>query len=611
MEDAGKAVQFSGNATAPVLSRPSISGRIEARWSLDRPSIRCALRALRFQWRRTALKHAGRELDTLIPAQDEVVGRKSSRRPAAVAILVYLVAAALPVAFTMARNHGTFVYGLDDSYIHMAIAKNLVLHGVWGVNPYEWSNSSSSPAYTLLLAALFRVFGIRDLIPLAVNVVASALLIAKLNGVFGRRAPGLSNRARTAYLIAAVFILPLPAVTLLGMEHILHALLCVCLLDAFYDLLSSESPSPKTLGLFCALSAVAPLVRFETGFLLIPMFVALLARRRWTAALWMSLSVSVPMRILATVSSAHGAMPLPNSVLLKGALAESVGGLQYAHSLTWGEKLVHHLWVGSLYAPGLPVLAIVLALLVIRRLGPPHDARYVCVVVALIVIPIHLMLAGYTGSARYNLYVFAICLAVLAPFVNPKRGCVSRRARAVGLAAVLLLVGVPALNVPEYQLSAFVSSANISDQQYQMGLFLRQYYTGRSVAVNDIGAVDYLADIRTCDVVGLADNLLAKLRYADQLTPELRNAMIARRGVEIALVYDSWVQSAGHPPNWIRVASWTLAGNYVCGDATVTFYAASPKLARELALNVMDYAPRLPWTVTATLQVDPEAVPGR
>ena len=47
------------------------------------------------------------------------------------------------------------------------------------------------------------------------------------------------------------------------------------------------------------------------------------------------------------------------------------------------------------------------------------------------------------------------------------------------------------------------ASHNIFEQQYQMALFLRQFYQGQVVAANDIGAIDYLADFRLVDLAGL------------------------------------------------------------------------------------------------------------
>src|SRR3954471_21493604 len=66
-------------------------------------------------------------------------------------------------------SEGHLVYALDDAYIHMAIAKNVALNHVWGVQAGSYSASSSSPLWTLLLAAWFRLFGISDVVPLIVN----------------------------------------------------------------------------------------------------------------------------------------------------------------------------------------------------------------------------------------------------------------------------------------------------------------------------------------------------------------------------------------------------------------------------------------------------------
>ncbi len=55
-------------------------------------------------------------------------------------------------------NSSHLVYTVDDAYIHMAIAKNFALYGVWGVTRYSFSSSSSSLLYTLMLSLFYLIF---------------------------------------------------------------------------------------------------------------------------------------------------------------------------------------------------------------------------------------------------------------------------------------------------------------------------------------------------------------------------------------------------------------------------------------------------------------------
>ena len=57
-----------------------------------------------------------------------------------------------------------------------SIARPLVEDSVYGVTPYEVSSSSSSPLYAFLLAAANSVFGVREIIPLVVNVLSALVL---------------------------------------------------------------------------------------------------------------------------------------------------------------------------------------------------------------------------------------------------------------------------------------------------------------------------------------------------------------------------------------------------------------------------------------------------
>jgi hypothetical protein len=69
--------------------------------------------------------------------------------------------------------------GSDDAYIHLQIATNFV-HGLgWGINPHQPVNMSTSPAFTLLLAAaiLLTQHAIQLIQVLSVVAVAAGLLL--------------------------------------------------------------------------------------------------------------------------------------------------------------------------------------------------------------------------------------------------------------------------------------------------------------------------------------------------------------------------------------------------------------------------------------------------
>ena len=64
--------------------------------------------------------------------------------PALLASILYVALTATVVLGAWRASDHHFIYALDDTYIGMAMAKSLALHGVWGVTPFAFSSSDSS-----------------------------------------------------------------------------------------------------------------------------------------------------------------------------------------------------------------------------------------------------------------------------------------------------------------------------------------------------------------------------------------------------------------------------------------------------------------------------------
>src|SRR6185503_9042121 len=138
-------------------------------------------------------------------------------------------------------------------------ARNLAEHGVFGVTRHGFTSSSSSPLWTILLAAVFAILGPRDGLPLALNVVFAVGLLVVADRVLRDR--GVGAGARGLALVAVVILTPVPPLVLVGQEHLLHATITLLFVGA----LASAPPRPALLGLAPLLTAT----RYEGLFLVL------------------------------------------------------------------------------------------------------------------------------------------------------------------------------------------------------------------------------------------------------------------------------------------------------------------------------------------------------
>jgi hypothetical protein len=507
---------------------------------------------------------------------------------------------------SLRATQGHFTYALDDAYIHMAMAKNLVQTGVWGVSPDRFSSSSSSPVWTLLVAAGFALVGIRDAVPLALNLMAAVVLLWRFDDIL---APALTASARLAGLLAVALLMPMPALVFGGQEHILHALLTLGLSGLAAKELAREYPTGRVSPLMIALAGVLPLVRYE-GLFLIAVLAALFVLRGRPSTAFALLTVAATSTLAyGLYSRAHGAFWLPNSVLVKGArpdlttlrgLLQGLGGRSVSQ-LASAPHLAAIVWG----------LAVVLAWeLAARR---PWSERANLSIIAIVTTLLHLQFAGWGWFFRYEAYLVCLGLAPLL-LAGPEVGRLARSYLRSVPAGVVLVLAVGAAGSP-LLLRGFASlhlipkaTQNIYQQQVQVALFLKEFYGGAGVAANDIGAINYLADVRCLDLWGLADNEVTAARWRGRYDTSVIRTLVKARGARLAVVYEDWYDEfGGLPPEWTLVGRWTIPDNLVASRPTVSFLAIDPAEVPALTANLRSFSPRLPPGVKDSGPVTPAA----
>ena len=514
--------------------------------------------------------------------------------PLWVALLLYWLLTFGLLEVSLVRTGGHFGYPLDDTYIHMAMARHMAESGVWGLTRYAFSSSTSSPLWTALLAAAYKLFGVNDWTPFALSLLAGSLLLAIVNRVLR---PVDNPARRSAYLILIVLFTPLPILALLGMEHILHALLSVCLIYLAVSFLERGKLETQELILLAAVSGLLTVTRYEGIFLVASVALLYVFSRRWVAALVVGGAGFATVAAYGAISLVHGWYFAPNSVLLKA------NGLSFT-----AEGLVIFLQQMPFNLAGAPYVLVLimgcLGLYLLSRKQPTMGQHAKYLVAAFVPAALLHMQFGSLGQFfRYEAYLVVIGLVIVLDMgdawmrnhatTQPWGSIFDRTA----MAALCLLAVAPMVSRMYVALLSYPQAVlNIYEQQYQMGLFLRQYYAGRAIGLNDVGAVDYLADLRTLDLFGLGDMDVARAKLGNSLDRHTVERITSAHGAEVVFIYDQWFIGK-IPPSWVRVGSWTIPDNVVCFDATVQIYAPGPEWESSAIANLREFSGSLPSDV--------------
>ncbi len=522
---------------------------------------------------------------------------------ASLLILSLLLWLALAISFS--QNQGHLVYALDDAYIHMAMARNFSHYGVWGVTRYGFTSSSSSILWTLLLSLTYYLFGAIQIGPLLWNLLFAVLVLWVAYAILSWYM--LPPVLKFAALLAIVFLVPLPTLILAGTEQTLQTVLAMLVTFLAARVVSGEAPN-SALRDSIALLVLAPLVtgvRFEGMFLIFAICGVFFVCGRWSLSLAFGVCGFLPVAAYGIVSVLHGWFWLPSSVLLKGVFPNltSVSGLVLSLIISayFNLGLAPHMFV-------LLIAVLLFYILAFDKGRSPFESRQVMGGILLLTALPHVEFVRVGPLFRYDAYLFALGVVFLgSQFTTVMPGLPSRASfneklvpKYLAISALALLLFFPGVIKGARMLWLLPQcTTNIFEQQYQMGLFIRQYYQGSTVVLNDVGAANFFADIHCLDLWGLADRDVTLLKQAHNYHTKDIAGLSRQAGARMAILYDQWFggEVGGLPAEWLRVGQWTIRNNVIAGENTVSFYAVSPSEVSHLSQSLREFSVRLPQDV--------------
>jgi len=527
--------------------------------------------------------------------------------PVIIATLVLWLVVVILLLISLKQNQGHLVYALDDSYIHMAMAKNVAQNGTWGVTRHSFSSSSSSLLWTLLLSLDYLLFGVNETAPMVINLILATVLIWLIYGILQKYK--IIPSLKIVILISIIFFTPLYSLIFCGQEHILHTILTVIFVYLAGKVLGDTSEDFRRGSKYRAiwLLLISPLVimaRYEGIFLIIIVCLLFFLRKKYLYSLLLGGLGALPVVIYGLISISRGWYFIPNSILLKGNMPDfSSLKTAFFFITILGYQLVHNPQILILL-----LIALVVLYFQCVKKNTIWEERSVMLIVFIATALLHLQFARTNWFYRYEAYLIGLGVFVVSvsfnSYLHDIFHCKSDNKSFIRYVTLALIVIITILPLVERGLVSLMKTpramTNIYEQQYQMGLFLKEFYQNDVVAANDIGAINYLADIKCLDLWGLGNRRIGKTRIEGCYNTRQIYETTKSERAKIAVVYDELFNRGtvgGLPKQWIKAGQWRIFNNEVCAYDVVSFYAFNLKEAEKLKTNLKAFSSRLPKTV--------------
>lgn len=481
--------------------------------------------------------------------------------------LALLLAALL--SYYLARSKelaGEFGLPLDDGWIHARFAQNLAQGYGFSFNPGEPTSTTTGPLWTLLLALGYRITGEHLFTGIAINFLLSILLCIVVYHLALALRPGKGLALAAALVVACT--VPLPWWTLSGMEPPLYAVLA--LLGILLHINLWRAPGLRALWP-TAVFALAGVARPEM-LLLFPLamldrlVMSLRGKRQRALARWArEILVHLPLFVLLVApmfvyNRCTTGYLLPTSFYSK---LQRVGipGALVDPSVMWSQALIvgplrelWHVWVTWARNNFLLIAPFFVGLgWFVRRAGRQGDSRSSSLLIPMLVFAQPLLwalVAGYRPpeyqSQRYlaDLNPLFILLGMIGgSWITDRLPNPGRTPVRVALFALVVMVSL--LRQPS---GAEVYAKNVRDttaMQVTIGRWVRDHAPpGSLLAVNDIGAIGFIADRPVLDLQGLVTpEILPRrdmARRVDGTAPRLVFEFIADHEPDYLIIFPEW-----------------------------------------------------------------------
>jgi hypothetical protein len=463
--------------------------------------------------------------------------------------------AALRVA--LRSTDGRLIYAVDDAYIHMAVARTLANHFIWGCTPFHFSSSSSSLLWTFGLGLAYRAFQVHDWTPFLLNGIFAVGTLVVTDVSLARL--GAQPLLRASALLGIAVAFPLAGMVLLGMEHVLHVLLTIGFAAVAVFALTNPPDTPRLVRrrtvVLCVLGALLAASRYEGFFLVGLACLAFLVRRQPLRAVSIGAAALLPVAAFGVISVANGSYFLPNPLMVK-AVGDNASMASALLKPFGSEDLA--------FLQNNRAMPILLGLSVAGALAHALSRRgfwrppvlLPSALAAMILLHGHFVFSPLFWVYRYDAYLvaFGIFVAGVVLVELPSPGALPRGALPALLVASLvpMVADVREGLFPEAEIEGM---RNTYLEEYQTAEFIRRYYPRDAVIVNDLGAVTYYTQARILDLVGLGDIEPLVIMRRGAYTSRDVVAWTAPFEPKVAIVQLNW--SVVHPlipPEWVRVA---------------------------------------------------------